>query len=364
MTVADRDVEPHDEVDAPVASPLALPGSRYPTGWFQVGWSADLAPGDVRTVTYFGRELVLWRSAAGEAHVSDAYCLHLGANLGVRGTVDGEELVCPWHGWHWDGEGRNTLIPYSAQTCKKNLRLETFPVQEWYGCIVVWHDEAGGPPSWQPPVIDDLEADTHHPFDPARNHSWRIKAHPQMVMENGVDAFHVPFIHGAGEIPVIREVVAEGHEWRTIIDVTYGAGKESTWLTPDGAVEAAMRFDLWGIGLGLAVWPDLLLGGRMITNPTPIDETHTELFWCMTTAKVDGEDAPSRGAVRMMDSQREIVAMDFFTWEHMKVLHTPSFAPEEAKYYAAMRRWAWQFYPGGETVLAEIGSHDSGRADS
>jgi len=35
----------------------------------------------------------------------------------------------------------------------------------------------------------------------------------------------------------------------------------------------------------------------------------------------------------------------FFTWENMKVLHTPNFAQEEAKHYSALRRWAWQFYP-------------------
>jgi phenylpropionate dioxygenase-like ring-hydroxylating dioxygenase large terminal subunit len=349
----DHDGEDHVEQ---VQSPLALPGSRYPKGWFQVGWSSELAPGQVKPISYFGRELVLWRSSAGEVHVSDAYCLHLGAHLGVRGTVDGEELVCPWHGWHWDGEGHNTLIPYSEQTCKKNLRLETWPVLEWYGCIVVWHDHDGGPATWHPPVIPELDTDSHHPFDEARNHSWRIKAHPQMVMENGVDAFHVPFIHGAGEIPRITSVEADGHSWRTDITVTYGAGKESTWLTPDGAIEASMRFDLWGIGLGMATWPDHLLGGRMITNPTPIDDTHTELFWRMTVVRQEDEEAPSRGATRMMDSQREIVAMDFFTWEHMKVLHTPSFAPEEAKYYAALRRWAWQFYPGSETVLEGVRS--------
>jgi hypothetical protein len=29
----------------------------------------------------------------------------------------------------------------------------------------------------------------------------------------------------------------------------------------------------------------------------------------------------------------------------MKTLHTPNFTPEEGKYYAKLRRWAWQFYP-------------------
>jgi phenylpropionate dioxygenase-like ring-hydroxylating dioxygenase large terminal subunit len=36
---------------------------------------------------YFGRELVLYRSASGEVSVVDAYCPHLGAHLGPGGPI-------------------------------------------------------------------------------------------------------------------------------------------------------------------------------------------------------------------------------------------------------------------------------------
>ena len=171
-----------------------------------------------------------------------------------------------------------------------------------------------------------------------------IASAPAQPPQEGVDAAHVRYIHGAGAVPVIRDVEVDGHAWRTTVAVTYGAGKEATWLTPDGAIDTTMYFDLWGIGLGLASWPDELFGGRMITNPTPIDDTHTELWWCMTTSRTDQGDAPSRGARKMMEHQRATVEQDFFIWEHMKVLQSPSFAPEEAQYYASMRRWVRQFY--------------------
>jgi phenylpropionate dioxygenase-like ring-hydroxylating dioxygenase large terminal subunit len=332
------------DLDIVVESPLSLPGSRYPTGWFQVAFSRDVGPGQQLLVHYFGQDILLWRSEAGVLHANDPYCLHLGANLGVGGRVDGEEIVCPWHAWRWDGDGRNTLIPYSAQKCKKNLQLKTWPITEWYGCIVVWHDLAGGPPTWQPSSIPELDDGSRYPFDEQMTTSWEIVAHPQLVMENGVDAAHVQYIHGAGGTPVIESVEVDGCFWRTNISVTYGEGKQSTWMTPDGAVDATMSFDLWGVGLGLAVWPDLLFGARMITNPTPIDETHTKLWWAMTTARTESEDPPPL-ARKMMEHQRSTVEQDFFIWENMSVLHTPSFAPEEAKYYAAMRRWARQFYP-------------------
>ena len=62
-------------------------GGRYPFGipygWFQVGWSDDVAAGDVLPRYYFGRDLALWRDEQGVAHLNDAFCPHLGALRGV-----------------------------------------------------------------------------------------------------------------------------------------------------------------------------------------------------------------------------------------------------------------------------------------
>ena len=63
----------------------------YPRGWFVIGVSTELAPGDVRPIRYFGREMVLYRSESGAAIVHDAFCPHLGAHLGHGGKVIGAE---------------------------------------------------------------------------------------------------------------------------------------------------------------------------------------------------------------------------------------------------------------------------------
>ena len=103
-----------------VRSPFPIP-----FGWFQVAWSTDLAPGDVEPIEVFGRKLVAWRSEDGVAHVTDAFCPHLGAHFGYGGHVNGNDIVCPFHGWRFDGEGCNTHIPYSNRTNKKAC-IETF----------------------------------------------------------------------------------------------------------------------------------------------------------------------------------------------------------------------------------------------
>lgn len=147
-TVDDSTLDPSEREFGP--SGIGLSKYRFPTGWFIVGFASDLAPGQVRRMHYFGEELVMFRTASGRVNVLDAYCLHLGANMGVGGTVEGERIVCPWHGWQWNGDGTNALIPYSRIGCKQNIRIRTYPCTEWYGFILVWHERHGRAPYWRP----------------------------------------------------------------------------------------------------------------------------------------------------------------------------------------------------------------------
>ena len=74
-----------------------------PFGWFALEYSSQLAIGDVQALSYFGRELVLFRTESGEARALDAFCPHLGAHLGHGGVVKGDRIACPFHGWQFDG---------------------------------------------------------------------------------------------------------------------------------------------------------------------------------------------------------------------------------------------------------------------
>ena len=83
----------------------------YPNGWLPVLESSDLKCNQIKPVFAFGNDLVVYRGISGECHVLDAYCPHLGANLGIGGTVEGEEVKCPFHGWQWNGKGECTKVP-------------------------------------------------------------------------------------------------------------------------------------------------------------------------------------------------------------------------------------------------------------
>ena len=198
-TIPDSTIDPSEREFGP--SGISLSKYRYPTGWFIVGFASELAPGQVKRAHYFGEELVIFRTASGKVNVLDAYCQHLGANMGVGGTVEGEHIVCPWHGWQWRGDGTNALIPYSKIGCKQNVKIKTYPAQEWYGFIVVWHERHGRAPYWQPPVLPELETDEYYPLHPHSRMLNRVKVHAQMIIENAAD-------------PVSRAVRAQGRQRR------------------------------------------------------------------------------------------------------------------------------------------------------
>src|SRR5579872_3402044 len=56
-----------------------LPG--FPSGWFAVGFSRELARGKILSRQFMGHQLVLFRAQSGTACAVDAYCPHLGAHF-------------------------------------------------------------------------------------------------------------------------------------------------------------------------------------------------------------------------------------------------------------------------------------------
>ena len=80
----------------------------------------------------------------------DAYCPHLGADIAVGGTVTEDCIVCPFHGWRFDGAGSNVEIPY-AKTVNRTARLRGWPTVERAGVIFVWYSAESTEPEWELP---------------------------------------------------------------------------------------------------------------------------------------------------------------------------------------------------------------------
>lgn len=58
--------------------------SPFPNGWFAIATSEEIKSGKAKNIECLGENFVLFRSQSGESFILDAYCPHMGANLGIH----------------------------------------------------------------------------------------------------------------------------------------------------------------------------------------------------------------------------------------------------------------------------------------
>ena len=66
----------------------------------RVAKAGDIAPGTVHEVQTGGKPVAL-ANVGGKFYAISGTCLHRGGPLG-QGSLDGNVLMCPWHGWQFD----------------------------------------------------------------------------------------------------------------------------------------------------------------------------------------------------------------------------------------------------------------------
>lgn len=325
-----------------------FPHRGYPTGWFQVAWAAELAPGDVRPLRYFGRDMVLYRGQGGDFHVLDAFCKHMGAHLGYGGRVRGENIVCPYHGWTWGSDGRNRMVPAERKATDR-CRINAWPSAVANGIVWVWFDAAGRAPLWDAPVdLPGVAEGRRHEVFPNCAKVWRsVRMRPQYVPENNVDIDHLRWVHKAQGPIDLLECRDDGYCFRVKNRIIYGFGKQSTRLTPEGPIEVHVDAEIWGLGFQYTFFP-VPDEAVSIQAQTPVDMEHCDMFQTVVVYCDEGvqpADPPEGRAGARVREQMVQIERDIPIWEHMQYLTDAQLTAQEEKPMKALRKWAERFYP-------------------
>jgi phenylpropionate dioxygenase-like ring-hydroxylating dioxygenase large terminal subunit len=328
-------------------------------GWFVVGLSRELLPGELRTIHYFGRDLVLFRTEGGEARVFDAHCPHLGAHFGYGGCVVGETLRCPFHHFRFDGSGACVEAPFAQKP--PAIRARSWPVHETDGLIFVHHHAGGADPTWLPST--HLGPD----WSPLETYTLVCRFHPQEVVENSVDATHAVFLHGYLQPTRITNAREEGPIWRltweTELSAEYAAAQATGGATdhdapvelPGGPRESKGRplhvtLDLIFCALG---WVEVHHTMETLGWPglnrycfTPIDDEQFEFRFVFSVKPPAGTNPEFVRSVTQHVKSFSVrdARQDNYVFEHKRYLTRPGLASLDAL-VPRVRQWAKQFYP-------------------
>jgi phenylpropionate dioxygenase-like ring-hydroxylating dioxygenase large terminal subunit len=180
------------------------------------------APIKVRAL---GQDLVVFRRVSDHKVVvlSNA-CVHRMGSL-AHGTVVGDCVRCPYHGWTYADDGACTSIPANpaGAAIPKKARVDSYPVEERYGWI--WAFLGDLPEPERPPLPPLPELD--EPGLRAVRGEFTWAAHYARVVENTVDIAHTPFLHarsfGNAERPVMPDYEVEVGECSLSITVSLEA---------------------------------------------------------------------------------------------------------------------------------------------
>ncbi|MCV7222092.1 Rieske 2Fe-2S domain-containing protein [Mycolicibacterium elephantis] len=327
---------------------INFPHTKIPTGWYQVGWSFEFPLGEVRPLRCFGTDLVGYRGTSGKIVVLNAHCLHMGAHLGHGGVVVDDDIQCPFHGWRWNAEGRNTHIPDGSPP-KRGHTMRCWSVTENCGVVFVWYDVDGKEPTWEVPELVD-DPDEFYPIDRASRH-WQVRVHPQMVAENAIDSGHFSYVHRAGSNPVILDMDDRGPILHVSQKMEFGSNKKSTWLTPDGPITGSLEIDLMGIGLSRTLFAGAD-NAYTLVGVTPVDGEVSDFRMTTWAPRTAESDEPDDFAQRRINEQFTQAQRDFPIWENMIYIDKPPLTRTETRPYRTFHEWAERLYPQGDRLEA------------
>jgi len=301
-----------------------------PFGWFHIGFSADLAPGEQKILTRFGQELVLWRSQAGEFVLQDAYCPHLGAHFGHGGEVTEKGIKCPFHHWVFNTDGRVVEIPYAKKLNERGC-VRTYPLVERHGIIMGWYHPHGEEPLYQLPRLEEFASDGYtRPITT----SHIISTCLQEMGENTADSAHFVTVHGH---PGDAEYGRFDFEPFKIL-------MESTQLFPSsgGPVKGTLKTTNYGFGWA-EVRYETLIDVCMLTTNCPIDHGTVEQLFHVSWKNPDKDPKVDRIGEAFNKEVNRQLQDDAKIWEHKRFEPNPILCVGDGP-IAKYRKWAAQFY--------------------
>ena len=190
-------------------------------------------PGDYVVYRIFDQSVIVVRTGKDSIKAYHNHCRHRGVELVQTQGKTAGGFICPFHGWRWDIEGKNTFVyaqdAFSdANMCDADLNLIPVRLDTWGGCAWINLDDDA------PPLRDSIE-----PFA-TRMDAWKVEelkvewwlaarlpCNWKLAMEAFMEGYHVATTHPQLLPPGVTPRPGEAR-W---IKLPEGQATVSLWMT-------------------------------------------------------------------------------------------------------------------------------------
>ncbi len=314
----------------------------YPRGWFVIGFSDEFPQGEPTSLTYFGQRILVFRTSDNKLNIIDAYCPHLGADLGEGKIVD-DTIECPFHVWRFNGKGECVEIPYCDDIPKRAATGEW--TREWIfeeknGIVFVWYDPEGEDPDFELPPMPEYETGEWTTWSHSK---LRIKTHSREIVENVVDLAHFAPVHGT----IVDEFANEFDQHKAIqrtkgVAYPRGGGKDYFSLTAT----------YYGPGFQISEMSGYL-ESRLINAHTMVGPNELDLHFGVLIKKTGDAAQNEEFAKAYVNNLTVGFHEDIAIWESKTYRDVPLLCRDDGP-IMKLRKWYQQFYSPASADAAGV----------
>jgi len=157
--------------------------------WYLICPSKDLKH-EIVQQKILGEELIIFRTKSGEAVALEDRCCHRNVKLSL-GYLEGERVVCGYHGWEFNSSGACTLIPSQLPDTKipPKAEIKKYPIREFNKWVWLFIGDENLSKQIDPPNIPEMnEWDFTYKI-----HTF--EADLESAAESLIDPYHIKFTH-------------------------------------------------------------------------------------------------------------------------------------------------------------------------
>ncbi len=167
--------------------------------WLCVGLANEIASaGDYLTYAINDQPIVVMRGKDGAIHGFANVCRHRMMRL-LEGDGHCQKIVCPYHGWTYDLDGRLRGAPHMAEKpgfCLSDHRLPEVRTEEWEGWIYATLDpEADSIADRLKPLRAVIARYGMADYVPVIRQDQLWNTNWKLLTENFMECYHLPYSH-------------------------------------------------------------------------------------------------------------------------------------------------------------------------